>query len=126
MPRATVNIDETETKTLKSAPPDGFVVLRRMTYGESVQRRAMLKMSIETGKSRKDFKGEMAFASEEIQRFEFAHCIVDHNLEKEDGSKLNLSLPVDFASLDPRIGQEIEELINGMNNFEDNEDDLGN
>lgn len=127
MPKATVNVEETTRFELKSAPPDGFVVLRRMSYGQSVERRAMLKMSIEAGGgNRKDFKGEMAFASVEIQQYEFNHCIVDHNLEDETGRKLNLGSPVDFVRLHPRIGQEIEKYINDMNNFEDSEDELGN
>lgn len=126
MPKATVNVSETERKELKSLA-GAFVVLRRMTYGESVERRAMLKMSIQGGTGgKRTFQGEMAFASREIQLFEFAHCIVDHNLEDDADRKLNLSNPVDFAQLDPRVGQEIEGLINDMNNFEDNEEALGN
>jgi hypothetical protein len=120
MPRATVNVSTTEHHDLKSLP-EGFVELRRLTYGQMVQRRAMMKLSVETGKN-KDFKGEMAMASEEITRFEFAHAIVDHNLEDESGRKLNLSAPVDFASLDPRVGTEIETLITKMNNFDDESD----
>lgn len=118
MPKAVANVVDTERHELKSLE-GGFVELRRMTYGQSVQRRAMLKLSL-TGKG-KSFAGEMAMASEEITRFEFTHCIVDHNLEREDGTKLNLASPVDFASLDPRVGQEIEELISNMNDMEDDE-----
>lgn len=118
MPKAVANVVETERHDLKSLE-GAFVELKRMTYGQSVQRRAMMKLSL-TGKG-KSFAGEMAMASEEITRFEFAHCIVDHNLENEDGSKLDLSRPVDFAALDPRVGQEIEALISEMNDIEDEE-----
>lgn len=124
MPVATSNIQATERKELKSLP-EGFVVLRRMTYGQICERRAMLKLSIATGRGNKgDLKGEMAMANREITMYEFSHCIVDHNLEKDvNGTvqKLNLSDPVDFASLDPRVGQEIERYITEMNDFEDDD-----
>lgn len=126
MPKAIALAAETEYHTLKSAPPDGWITLRRMTFGESVARRSMLTMSVAASKGSRDFKGEMAMSSVEITRFEFEHCIVDHNLEDENGQKLNLSLPVDFSRLDPRIGQEIEKLISEMNNLVDGDDELGN
>lgn len=124
MPVAVANTEDTERFDLKSLA-GAFVVLRRMTYGQVVQRRAMMKLAISSGGTKKSFAGEMAMASEEIQRFEFARCVVDHNLEDNDGRKLDLSGPVDFAKLDPRVGQEIEGLIGDMNNFEDDEE-LGN
>lgn len=120
MPNATVQIDTTEHKDLKSLP-GGFVVLRRLSYGQMVQRRAMMKLTIEAGGASKDLRGEMAMASEAITMFEFQHAIVDHNLEDASGRKLNLGAPVDFASLDPRVGTEIEELIQKMNDFSDDE-----
>jgi len=124
MPRATVS-SETERKDLKSLP-DGYVVLKRMSYGQSVQRRAMLRMSFETTGKKNDFRGEMAMASEEIQRFEFANCIVDHNLEDDNGNKLALGTAQGMAQLDPKVGQEIEKYIEEMNNFEDEAEAEGN
>lgn len=126
MPKAVTTLDETQRFELKSCP-GAFVVLRRMTFGESVQRRAMLKLSVETSRGSKDLRGEMAMANEEITRFEFQRCVVDHNLEDGDSNKLNLGAPVDFARLDPRVGQEIEKLIGDMNNFNEEDDpELGN
>jgi len=125
MPRATVNTQNTQHHDLKSLE-GGYVVLRSLTYGQIVQRRAMLTLSVEgSGKANKDFRGEMAMANEQITRFEFAHAIVEHNLEDESGRTLDLSRPVDFDALDPRVGQEIEELISDMNNFDDEEDPQG-
>ena len=123
MPRATSNTQDTERHELRSCE-GGFVELRRMTYGQVVQRREMMKLSLTSAKGSKDFQGEMAMANQKITQYEFKHCIADHNLEREDGTKLNLGSPVDFDSLDPRVGQEIEGLIGKMNNFE--EDDEGN
>ena len=118
MPRATADIQSTVRKDLKTLP-EGFVVLRRMSYGLQLERREMLKMTM--GADKEDggeFVGELALASTKITQFEFAYCIVDHNLEDENGRKLQFSNSQDFRSLDPRIGQEIEKLISDMNNVE--------
>lgn len=119
MPKAVVTTtnERRELKTL----PEGFVELRQMTYGQIVQRRSMIKLSFTSSKQNKDFRGEMAAANQEVTMFEFKHAIVDHNLEDENGNKLNLGVATDFAKLDPRVGQEIEKYISEMNNFEDDD-----
>jgi hypothetical protein len=118
MPVAISNPTDTERVDLKTLE-GGWVELRRMTFGQITERRALMKLSIASTKGSKDVKGEMAMANAEITRFEFRNCVVDHNLERTEGIKLNLASPVDFASLDPRVGQEIERLIEVRNNFED-------
>jgi hypothetical protein len=126
MPAAVINIDDTEKKDFKTLA-GAFVVLRRMSYGQVVQRRALNKMSVLAQKGKaKSFAGEIAMASEAIAQFEFQHCVVDHNLEDNDGRKLNLSNPIDFAKLDPRVGQELEQFIADMNDFEEEEGEEGN
>lgn len=112
------NVKGKEKFDLKSLPPDGFVELKRMNYGDSVQRRAMMKLSFTSKSNSKDFQGEMAMASVDIQRFEFQQCIVDHNITDENEIKLNLTTVADMVRLDPQVGQEIEELIGKMNNFD--------
>lgn len=119
MPRATMSNQE-ERFDLKSLD-EGFVVLRRMSYGQVLERRSLLKLSVSSKKGQKSLEGEMALANEKIQIFEFRFCIVDHNLEDEHGRKLNLTDPVVLRSLDPRVGTEIEGLISDMNNFEEDE-----
>jgi len=69
----------------------------------------------------KDIRGELAMANVKITEFEFQHCVVDHNLEDEDGRKLDLTKASDFNKLDPKVGQEIEELIRDLNDFEEEE-----
>lgn len=122
MPKATADVTSTKREELRSLP-EGYVVLRRMTYGQQLERREMLKMTMATDESKDgEFIGEMALASMKITQHEYLHCIVDHNLEKElpDGTlaKLNFAQLDDFKSLDPRVGQEIEKFISDMNNFE--------
>lgn len=123
MPKATANITEKHRKELKSCP-EGFVEARRLTYGEKLMRRAMVSgLRVEAGKKgeKKDFAGEMKLITEESTVFDFVHCILDHNLEDEDGNKLNLTNKNDINRLDPRIGEEIDEFLGELNNFEEDE-----
>ncbi len=113
---------ETERHELKSLP-GAFVVLRRMTFGEKLTRQDLIKLSLEMGGKSKDIKGEMAMANKKATQMDFANCIVDHNLEKdENGTRFNFSNFDEFSSLHPRVGEEIDKLINAMNNFEDTEE----
>lgn len=121
MPVAT-NTSNSERHELKSAPPDGFVELRRMTYGEYIKRREMLSGMRLEGRG-KDANAVMQLANEKVTQFEFAKCILDHNLEDENGRKLNLASVKDFSRLDPRVGQEIGELIDKMNQFQSEDDE---
>lgn len=123
MPRATANIEEKHRKDLKSCP-EGYVEARRLTYGEKLQRRAMVSgLRVESNKKgeKSDFAGEMKLITEESTLYDFQKCILDHNLEDESGNKLNLVTKQDIARLDPRIGEEIDQFLSELNNFEDDE-----
>jgi hypothetical protein len=121
MPVATVNLEETEKVPLKSLE-GAWVELRRMSFGQIMQRRMFTKLDVEMGGKNKDFRGELAMANVKITEFEFKTCVVDHNLEDATGRKLDLSVSRDFHSLHPRVGQEIEKLITDMNDFEEEEE----
>lgn len=128
MPRATVDLTPGEKISLKTLE-EGWVVLKKMTYGELLRRRAMAaKLQVQGGKSKsKGFTGEMDMANEMVTIYEFSHCVVDHNLEDDDGNKLNLSSDVHIRTLDPRVGEEISQLIDKQNQFDlDAEDGEGN
>ena len=100
----------------------GFVELRRMTYGEKLARQDMVKLSLEMGKG-KDIKGEMAMANKMVTHSDFMNCIIEHNLEKDkNGTPFNFRDYNDFIRLDPRVGEEIDRLINSMNNFEESDE----
>jgi hypothetical protein len=122
MPRATIS-SEAEENGLKSLP-GGFVKLRRMSYGERLHRQDIaMTMSMQQDKaatSRAGGKIEIKQAQTAVGEFEFATCIVDHNLEKDDGSPLNFKNGMDFQLLDGRIGEEISALIEEMHNWETN------
>lgn len=124
MPVATANLEPEDPKPLKSAPPDGFVVLKRMTYGQKLDRMKHVgKLSVDMrGKGKGGTKGEMEMLQKASTIYDFRACIVDHNLTDTTGRKLNLSNERDIDSLDPRIGEEIGTLIDELNNFEADED----
>jgi hypothetical protein len=126
MPRATVST-ESHHYDLKTAPPDGFVELREMSYGEKIQRRSMVSKALMKGggkgSAKGSFEAEMDFMNEQSMFFSFQHSIVDHNLEDEQGNKLNLSTAAGIQSLAPRIGEEIDQLIDKLNNFEAEDED---
>lgn len=127
MPVATANLDPEAPKPLKTAPPDGFVVLRRMTYGQKLERmRHAGKLSVDMrGKGKGGTKGEMEMLQKASTVYDFRNCIVDHNLEDPSGRKLNLHTERDIDALDPRVGEEISTLIDELNNFEADEDEGG-
>ena len=50
-----------------------------------------------------------------IMEFEFKNCIVDHNLEDDDGNLLDFSNPMSLSILNPKIGSEIDRYIEELN-----------
>jgi hypothetical protein len=124
MPRATVDTTAVVKKELRTLP-DGYVVLRKMPYGAKLQRSSeAMKMSMQMkgrGKNR-DSKADVEMLQHASTMFDFRHCIVEHNLEDDKGRVLNLSDPIDVNNLDPQIGEELSELIDELNNFENDED----
>jgi len=125
MPNATSSSSKTEHFDLKTLP-DGFVDLRKMTYGEMLRRRD-IGSTMRAGQGRGRKAGiEFDTDSLEIQHYEFSRCIVDHNLEDESGKLLNFKNTADIVKLDPQIASEIESLIFEMNQppQDDDEDDV--
>lgn len=117
MPRATISL-EAQHEDLKSLP-EGWVELRRMSHGERLHRQDMaMQMSMQANQKAKTAEMNVVQSQTKVSQFEFKTCIVDHNLEDENGRKLNFSSPVDFANLDGRIGEEISALIDNMHDWE--------
>lgn len=123
MPIATVT-DESVKKELKSCPPDGFVVIRRMTFGESLKRREMMAsiaMQMD-GKKGEGNKMQMDILQEKTALWEFANLVLDHNLTDAQERRLNFKLPADIMKIRGQVGDEIQQYINELNSFEDNEE----
>jgi len=109
---------------LQSAPPDGYVEIRTMSYGESMERQdIVVKMTTETPRENPDgiqIGGEKVtweMANFATSLFDFQKCVVGHNLTDEHGRQLNLTTAHDLRQLDPRIGDEIDAHIKEMNRF---------
>ena len=118
MPKATTNINDTERHELKMCP-GGFVVLRRLNYGEMIERRAMssrLNMTSEAGKG--DITAYLNMVNRAVTEYEFKNSITDHNLTDDNEQPLDFRSPHTISMLDPRIGEEISVLIDGMNQYE--------
>lgn len=118
MVRATTSLDTVrhDLETVEG----GWVELRPMTYGQFLKRQ---DMAMKMGVSGDAFKGKLEkldidMIQEAVTRYEFQVCVADHNLEDENGRKLSLSSAGDFERLDPRIGQEIEQLIADMTQWD--------
>lgn len=122
MPRATVKNEETEKIDLTTLS-GGYVVLRKLNYGEYLRRRDLaMEFQANQGKGKKG-EASMQLTQRRVAEFEFSRAVVDHNLEDEAGEKLNFADPKMLDTLDPRIGDEIGTHIDRMNSFEA---DLGN
>ena len=127
MPRATVDVTNTTRFELESLPKTdddeaGFVELRKLSYGQVLERRDMgAKIAIEglTDSGRQeDLKVTTDMIQKAVTEFEFKQSIVNHNLEDEHGALLNFTNPSSVWALDPQIGQEIGALIDDMNQWD--------
>lgn len=118
MPRATNNIDETQKFDLQSCP-GGYVVLRRMTYGQYLKRQSLaMDMQMQSQGKGQGATIDIDLSQQKVAEFEFSTCIADHNLEDHAGELLNFKSAHTLQMLDPRVGQEIGDLIDKMHNVE--------
>lgn len=123
MPVATVSL-ELEELHLKSLP-EGVVKLRRMTYGQKLQRQqTTTKMSMLMKKGQKDVTGQLETLQTQAALYDFKTCVIEHNLTNAQGEPLNFASPQDMSILDPRVGDEIAIAIDKLNNFEDFDDEV--
>jgi hypothetical protein len=120
----------TERKDLETLPGQdgkegGWVELRRLSYGEKLQKdQEAMKMrfnmsSMGDGRAETNLDAEIAMINEYATIVEMSRCIMDHNLtDGEDGPKLDFNKPDDVRKLDPRVGEEINQLLQELNDFE--------
>lgn len=128
MPRAVVINSLSDKIPLITLPPDGYVIVRRMTYGEDLARSAkatkiLMGSPDANGKQSKDnFQGEIDIQTEALALWDFANLIVEHNCEDVDGRVLNFKSVADVKKLDKNIGQEIGKIIDDFNAVEETEE----
>lgn len=118
MPRAVVDVTPIH-HDLKSLP-EGYVELRRMTYGDWLHRSdisLLMQVEMEEQKSKGKARGrtaDMKLQNQAVTIYEFSRCIVSHNLTDENDKPLDFKNRRTLEILDPRIGNEIGELIDEM------------
>jgi hypothetical protein len=121
VPNATVNTEATR-HDLKSLP-GGFVSLRPLPFGKVLERRENAsRMSMEQTGRKTGGKIDFSILQSWSRAFDFKECIVDHNLEDANGDLLDFSKATTLKMLDPKVGSEIEALIDDLNAEEDEED----
>jgi hypothetical protein len=115
MPVGTVNREPVGPFPLEKLP-DGFVTIVKMSYGETLKVGQMqAKMRARSRQEGMEVEMETLLT----QAYIFKRCVVDHNIEKEDGSKFDLGNVNDLMNLDPAVGAEVEELVSKLNDSED-------
>jgi hypothetical protein len=104
----------------------GWVELKQLNYHQVLQRREKATRFQLSGEQQRGTAVEisMPMVTEALTLEDFKLCIHDHNLEDEEGNKLDLSSAATLARIDPRVADEINQLINRLNIFEENA--LGN
>jgi len=136
VPVATL-VKKTERIDLTSCP-GGYVIVRRMTYGEKLSRAELSgKMRILSNKVDKDAVGEINMMQKQVQLWEFANLILEHNLEHQQHTEqsdcyagkcscpirpLNFKNQQDVELLAAQIGEEISSRMDKLNNFEEDEE----
>lgn len=117
MPRATV--DRTTHRVDLKSCPGGYVDLRQLSFGEMLSRRdrnlRYLQELRPNAKPTDVSKVQIDVLNQVSREFDFKNCIVDHNLENEDGQKLDFGNPMTLQALDPKIAAEIERAIDDLN-----------
>jgi len=116
VPRATI-MQNNQRFELQSCP-DGYIVIRRMTYGEKLNRQDDM-MNMQTSANPKDTEMRIQIMAKRVALQDFANLIIEHNLTDDNDLPLNFRNPADVNRLDPRVGDEIGQLIDKVNSFEE-------
>lgn len=120
MPIASVS-SNTESHELKSCP-GGWIVVKRLSYGDKLKRMSLMRMSLQLGGDKKNTTGEMALGNQQMTYLDFAKCIIEHNLEIAEGKLFDFGRQTDIDQLDPVVGEEISGILDSLNNFEDDDE----
>jgi hypothetical protein len=107
-----------------------WVMLKPLPYGELLERRDKAsRMSMEAGTGNRRKKQDVGrldidMMQQQTRIYEFQKCVVDHNLGDDKGNKLNFTNSSTLNLLDPKVGQEIETLIDQLNELEDVDEEV--
>jgi len=123
MPLATVSRETVGPLYLETVE-DGWIKVRKMGYGKHLKRqelaaRVSQQMPEKGSKTKDDRRLDYTMLAEDSQLFVFRECLVDHNLEDENGLKIDLHTRMGIENLDGKVGEEIDKLIDMVNERED-------
>lgn len=127
MPKATANINQTQRFDLKSCP-EGYVVIRRLSYGKKLERQEItmqMRMYQEEARTKGKSSMDISMMARKVAEFDFKNCVAEHNLEDDNGVMLNFQQAHYVHMLDGNIGDEIGELINQVNTFDEGNSSSG-
>lgn len=137
-----VVIESNERCELKSCPPDGYVIIRRMNFGESLKRKDMMasiamQMNMKGASKEESTRIQMDLLQEKTSLWEFSKLIIEHNITKfvnrntgqpcKPDDPNGIEIPIDFSKeadiklLRGQLGDEIQMHINRLNSFEEDE-----
>jgi hypothetical protein len=125
MPVAVVVENISDKITLKTLPPDGYVVVRRMTYGETLARESKATKILVEGSDKNSKTGpqaEVDIQTEALAYWDFANLVVEHNCQDIDGRVLNFKNIADVTKLSGVVGREIGQIIDAYNDVEETEE----
>lgn len=98
--------------------------IRRLNHGESMER---LDSILAFKQGAQEGSSVRVLSNWQARVFDFAHCIVDHNLgDAETGLKFDFKKSQDIADLEENVGDEIQAWINrhhGRISFAETEED---
>jgi len=125
MPVATVDPEHYEKEDLKTLE-GAYIMVRSLPYGMKLTRRdkaTKMAMEIQGGKRGKDQtqKFDLETMNEWAQWYDFSYCIGDHNLTDAKGVNLDFTSQMTLKILNPKVGSEIEAIVNRYNEDEDEE-----
>lgn len=122
MPIAVV-VNDISDKMPLTTLPDGYVIVRRMNYGEKLLRSNLAtKFLMSSDKGAKEIQGELDMQTEEVAYWDFANLIVEHNLEDIDNRALNFKNKQDVKKLAGPVGDEVGKIIDDFNAPENSEE----
>jgi hypothetical protein len=130
MPVVTVDPNEYERFELKSAPPDGYIMVRPLPYGmrltmrDKAFKQRMVQQIPKKGKrveQQDEIPVELLSDNVWATNFELGYCIGDHNLQTRDEQLIDFSKPFALQLLNPKVGAEIEKIMLDVNADEEDE-----
>jgi hypothetical protein len=132
MPVAIVDPNEYEHRDLKSLE-GAYIKVRPLPYGKKLERRdkatrMFMESEVASGKSRQQIEKETnRFELETLNKwarvFDFRYCIGEHNLTDHNGVALDLSSELVIQALHPKVGGEIENILDEINNEDEEVDE---